>query len=323
MSSITQDARYRESLLKYAKRHGVAKASRKYNQYPSYIYRWLKRWDESGRDIKSLENHSKRPHYHPNQHTEEELTMIRNLIRRNPNIGLTDLWLKLRNRRYIRTIQGLSKGLKQLGIATNPKSTPSPTYKPKPYEQMNYPGERIQIDVKYVPRECISSKLLGTAPYTKFFQYTAIDEYSRLRILVGYNEHDTYSSALFLRQAVSFYKAHGIEVKCVQVDNGTEFTKRFIASSDTNLSRFELTAKQLNIRIKHIKPHTPRHNGKVERSHREDQRLLYSEVIRLKRPFKSLEDFKKRLKRHQDKTNNRPMRPLDYLSPLECLKKYK
>lgn len=323
MARIAQVQRYRESLLKYADRNSVAKASAKFNEPPATIYRWRKKWYENDRNIESLRDDSRRPHSHPNAHTEDELTLIRNLRRRNPNIGLIDLWHKLRDRGYARTVQGLSGALKQLEMPTNPKSRASPTCKskPKPYEQMSRPGQRIQIDVKYVPKDCIDPKLLEQAPHTRFFQYTAIDECSRLRILEGYDEHDTYSSALFLKQAVSFYKSHGIEVECVQVDNGTEFTKRLVANQDNNLSLFELTAKQLNIRVKYIKPHTPKHNGKVERSHREDQKLLYSEVIRLNRPFKRLEDFKKRLKRHQNKTNNRPMRPLNFLSPLDYLRK--
>jgi transposase InsO family protein len=185
---------------------------------------------------------------------------------------------------------------------------------------MSHPGERIQIDVKYVPKECIDPKLLERLPYVRFYQYTAIDEYSRLRILEAYDEHNTYSSSQFLKVVVSFYKAHGITVECVQTDNGTEFTKRLIAKDDDNLSSFELTAKHLNIRLKHIKPHTPKHNGKVERSHREDQRLFYSEIIRLNRSFTGLDDFRRRLKYHQNKTNHRAMRPLGYLSPLEYLK---
>jgi hypothetical protein len=178
------------------------------------------------------------------------------------------------------------------------------------------------MDVKHVPKACLSPKLLESAPYTRFYQYTAIDEYSRLRILEGYDEHDTYSSTLFLRQVISFFKAYGIEVECVQVDNGTEWTKRLMANDDANLSLFELTAKQLNVRVKYIKPHTPKHNGKVERSHREDQKLFYSEVIRLNRPFKELDDYKVRLRRHQNKTNNRPMRPLCYFSPLDYLDRH-
>ncbi len=323
MASITQAMRYRESLLKYAAKHGVGRACRKYNEYPSLIYRWRAKWLESGKSIQSLRDTSRRPHGHPNQHTDDELTLIRNLRRRNPNIGLTDLWLKLKKRGYGRTVQSLNKILHDMKLPTTPKTSPSPTCKPKAYEQMDYPGQRVQMDVKYVPIDCLDQKLLESTPYTRFFQYTAIDEYSRLRILEGYDEHNTYSSSLFLRQAVSFFKAHGIEVECVQVDNGTEWTKRLAANDDTNLSLFELTAKQLNVKVKYIKPHTPKHNGKVERSHREDQKLLYSEVIRLRRPIKGLGDYRTRLKRHQNKTNNRPMRPLNYQSPLDYLKKSK
>jgi len=327
MSSITQAMRYRESLLKYACRHGIRKASKKYNEHLSYIYFWKGRWEAGGRDIESLRDRSKQPLSHPNQHTEDELSLIKNLRRRNPNIGLTDLWTKLKKRGYTRTVQGLSGALARQGIPTNPKSSPSPTCKPKPYEQMTYPGQRIQIDVKYVPKECINPELLNRAEKeglnAKLFQYTAIDEYSRLRILEGYDERNTYVSSEFLKIVVSFYKAHGIEVECAQIDNGIEFTKRLIAHKDNNLSAFELTAKQLNVRVKFIKPHTPKHNGKVERSHREDQRLFYSEIIRLNRLIQGLEDFNIRLKRHQNKTNNRPMRPLGYLSPIDYLKRNK
>lgn len=319
MPSITQDMRYRESLLKYAKKYGVGRASRKYNQHRSYIYFWMKRWKESGENIESLRNKSKKPHHHPNEHTEEEITLVKSIRRHNPNLGLMDLWYKLQGKGYTRNASGLAKILNKLQMPTSPKSIPSPAYKPKPYEQMAYPGQRIQIDVKYVPRECISSRVLENKPDLKLFQYTAIDEYSRLRLLESYDEHNTYSSSLFLRQVVSFYKAHGIEVECVQVDNGTEFTKRLLANDDNNISLFELTATQLKVRVKHIKPHTPRHNGKVERSHREDQKLLYTPATSLKKQFLGLTDYRKCLKRHQNRTNNRRMRPLNHLSPLDYL----
>lgn len=296
---------------------------RKHNEYASFIYFWRSRWLESGKNIESLRDQSKRPHSHPNQQTDEELTLIKNLRRRNPNIGLMDLWYKLRRRGYTRSVMGLSKALKRLSIPTSPKSRPSPTCKPKPYESMSHPGERVQIDAKYVPMECISPEALERLPDFKLFQYTAIDEFSRLRFLGGYDEHNTHSSGLFLQSAVSFYKAHGITVECVQTDNGTEFTKRLVAKDDNNLSAFELTASKLNVKVKYIKPHTPKHNGKVERSHREDQRLFYSKAANTGRQFKGLTDFRQKLHRHQSYTNHRPMRPLNYLSPLEYLAKHR
>ena len=69
--------------------------------------------------------------------------------------------------------------------AVQPPPFPSPvsyTHLPKPYEQMQYPGQRIQIDVKYVQSVC----LVGEAKEPRFYQYTAIDEYSRFRILEAF-----------------------------------------------------------------------------------------------------------------------------------------
>lgn len=84
MNSITQDMKYRYSLMKYVEKHGVAKASRRYNKGRSYIYYWKARFDGS---IESLACQSRKPHSHPNQHTEAELTLIRNMRRRNPPPG--------------------------------------------------------------------------------------------------------------------------------------------------------------------------------------------------------------------------------------------
>ena len=72
--SITQDMAYRQSLMKYTEKYGVARASRKHNKSRSYIYFWKQRWDGS---VASLTCQSRRPHSHPNQHTEAELKLIR------------------------------------------------------------------------------------------------------------------------------------------------------------------------------------------------------------------------------------------------------
>lgn len=322
--SITQEMKYRLNAIKSLEKFGPQRAAANYHTAPSNIYRWRKIYKESSNDIESLRSKSRRPKSHPNEHTETEVKLIKDMRRRNPNIGLQDLWIKLRKRGYKRTLQSLGKVLKRLQMPTNPKSKRSPTCKKnKPYEPMGYPGQRIQIDVKYVPKECLSPKFIEKYNSADLFQYTAIDEYSRYRILCGYREHNTYSSSLFLCQVVSGFKALGIEVKCVQTDNGQEFTKVFHVKDKNNHSMFEVTARRLKVKVKRIKPHTPKHNGKVERSHREDQKLFYSEMIRLNHPITDENDFKRRLKRHQDRTNNRPMRPLNYLSPKQYLEQYK
>lgn len=323
--SIPQEAEYRESVCKYAKKYGIKKAIAKFHEPKSTIYHWYKKWKDSDGNIQSLADRSRRPHTNPNAHTEEELKKIYCVWRRNPNLGLQDLWIRLKDKHgYKRSMSGLLKALKRLGISTNPKVIPSPTCKKnKPYQAMWRPGERIQIDVKYVPKECLDPTYLAQYPFEKLFQYTAIDEYSRYRILGAYREHNTYASDIFLRQTYSAFKSIEIRIECVQTDNGSEFTNRLLTDNDNKKSLFELTASALNIKLKYIKPHTPKHNGKVERSHREDQKLFYSEIIRTGKLIKSFDDFKQRLKRHQDRTNNRPMRPLGYLSPISYLDKYR
>lgn len=85
--SIIQDMAYRQSLMRYAEKYGVSRASRKYNKSRSYIYFWKKRRDGT---VQSLPCHTKRPHTHSNQHTAEELKLIQEMRRRNPNLGMVE-----------------------------------------------------------------------------------------------------------------------------------------------------------------------------------------------------------------------------------------
>lgn len=303
MKSITQDMKFRYSLMKYCEKYGVSRASRKYNKSRSYIYFWLKRFDGT---MESLACQSRRPHHHPNQHTEEELTLIRNMHRRNPKIGVVELWARLRKRGYTRCVESLWRVLRREGMAE--KEKPQKKYHPKPYEQMQYPGQRVQIDVKVVPRYCIAD------PQLKLYQYTAIDEYSRYRVLGAYPEQSTYSSADFLRKVVAAFARKGVKVECVQTDNGFEFTNRFSNTKRDLPTLFEATAAKLGIHHKLIRPYTPRHNGKVERSHREDQKRFYSN-----HHFYSLADFGVQLAGHQRASNSRPSRPLGWVSPRDRL----
>ena len=304
--SITQDMAYRQSLMKYTTKNGVSKASRKYNKSRSYIYFWLGRWDGS---VESLTCQSRRPHSHPNQHTEEELKLIRDMRRRNPELGMVELWHRLRKRGYTRRPESLFRVMRKMGMFPAPK--PQNPYKPKPYEQMTHPGERVQIDVKVVPRKCIAD------PELRLFQYTAIDEFTRLRFLAAYPEQSTFSSADFLQKVVKWYARRGIQVECVQTDNGFEFTNRFSNTKRHLPTLFEATAADLGIRHKLIRPYTPRHNGKVERSHREDQKRFYNS-----HSFYSLDDFASQLTVHNRRSNNYPMRPLGWRSPLEFSVQY-
>ena len=303
---ITQDMAYRQSLMKYAENYGVSRASRKYNRSRSYIYFWKTRWDGT---VQSLACPSRRPHSHPNQHTEAELKLIRDMRRRNPELGMVELWHRLRKRGYTRRPESLFRVMRKLGLF--PQAEKKPVYKPKPYEQMTYPGQRVPVDVKVVPRRCIADQEL------RLFQYTAIDEFTRLRFLGAYPEQSTYSSADFLKKLVKWYARRKIRVECVQTDNGFAFTNRFSNSKRDLPALFEQTAALPGTRHKLIRPYTSRHNGKVERSHREDHKRFYS-----CHKFYSLNGFNKQFTVHNRRSNNFPMRPLHWLSPAEFTVQY-
>lgn len=307
MASITQNMRYRLSLIQYANKYGVSKAAARYNTNRQYIYRWKRRFDGS---IESLRDLSRRPHHHPNQHTTQEIKLIYDMRRRNPHAGLVVFWVKLMQRGYSRSVTGLYRFLRKQGILT--QKLPNPKYIPKPYEAMDYPGQRIQIDVKFVPCVCLA----GDSKGKRFYQYTAIDEFSRWRFVEAFEEHSSYSSAQFLEHLI---KAFPLPIECVQTDNGQEFTKRFSSYGGSDKpTLFQVKLQQHNIRHKLIRPFTPRHNGKVERSHRKDNERFYAT-----HRFYSLEDFRKQLKLYNTRDYNRfPMRPLGWKSPTEVLKNY-
>lgn len=304
MASITQDMRYRLSLINYSNKYGVTKAAVKYKTNRQYIYRWKRRYDGS---MESLRDLSRKPHHHPNQHRPDEIKLINDMRRRNPDSGLVIFWVKLMQRGYTRTIPGLYRFLvKQQLMAVKPAN---PKYVAKPYEQMTYPGQRFQIDVKFVPSVCLVNEAKGE----KFYQYTAIDEYSRWRYVESFKEHSSYSSAVFLDHLI---KVFPLPIDCVQTDNGQEFTKRFSSYGGSDKpTLFQIHLKQYGIHHKLIRPYTPRHNGKVERSHRKDNERFYATHT-----FYSFDDFSNQLKQYNRRDYNAfPMRPLKWQSPKTVL----
>jgi len=112
----------------------------------------------------------------------------------------------------------------------------------KPYEQATFPGQKVQIDVKVVPSVCIVGQAKEQGE--KMYQYTAIDECTRFRFIAAFKEQSTYSSMRFLQQLIRRFP---FKIHKVQTDNGAEFTKRFQAADEENLTLFEKELKRLGI----------------------------------------------------------------------------
>ena len=302
MNSITQDILYKQSVVKYSFKYGVTKAAIKFKMHRKTIYRWREKYDGTPA---SLKNKSRKPHSHPNQHTEEEIKKIKDYKYKNKETGLVVLWVKLRRSGYTRSITSLYRVMQRLGIY-NKTPSKKKEYEPKPYQQMTHPGERVQVDVKYVPAKSLTKEVKEKDG--RYYQYTAIDEYTRQRILWASKEHSTYASVEFLKIITKKFK---YKIECIQTDNGAEFTNKLTTYRDKK-TKFEKALKEQGIEHKLIKPKTPRHNGKVERSHRKDQERFYYNKV-----FCSFEDFKNRLKYWEKEYNNFPMKPLGWKTPNE------
>lgn len=157
------------------------------------------------------------------------------------------------------------------------------------------------MDVKVVPKQCY----VGQLP-DKFYQYTVIDEASRERFIYPYKEQSSYSTIDFVKRAIVYF---GYKPQIIQTDNGQEFT--YTKRTD-KIHPLDVLLMSLQITHKLIKPRTPRHNGKVERSHRNDQQRFYSYLH-----FYSYDDLLKQMKTYLKRSNNIPMQSLNWLTPLQ------
>ena len=306
MTSISHSQRYLPHDLNtkfyavklYRQGYSISFVCRRYKISKRSLMRWNKKFDGTK---ESLIDKSHRPlSPHPNAHTEQELKWIENYLRRNPHISMCELYGKLRvEKGYSRNASSLFRVLRKMGIYVNKEK--KERYTPKKYDTPSNIGIKWQMDVKYVPKYCYSGN-----DGQKFYQYTIIDEASRERFIYPYREQSSYSTIDFVKRAIVYF---GYQPKIIQTDNGQEFT--YTMKTDRT-HPLDTLLNQLNITHQLIRPRTPRHNGKVERSHRNDQNRFYNFLS-----FYSYDDLKKQTKSYLKRSNNIPMQVLGWLSPLE------
>ena len=301
MTSITSEARFRQRVIRYSEKHGVTAASIRHRRSRQAIYEWKAKYDGHW---KSLRDKSHRPKSHPNQHTEEEKALIIRHWQRNKDDRIV-LWDTIRKKGYTRCYHSMIRVIRKLGLEQKPDKRKG--YKPKLYKRADYPGQKVQVDVKFVPSYCVSNG-------QKYYQYTAIDECTRLVFREMYDEHSTYSSKDFLIKLVA---AFPFPIREIQTDNGTEFTAALLCKDSETKSLFEKALIDMDIIYHRIRIATPRHNGKVERQHRTDEKRFYRKIR-----MYSLEDGRKQLAKYNKWSNTIPKICLKFLSPNEILEKY-
>ena len=299
MDKIAQDSQYRQRMMAYSEHHGVEETANRYHVCRKTVWKWSKRWDGTA---KSLEEKSRRPKSSPRKQKPWEIELVKRM-RKKYGEDLLLGYQKAREKGYKRSY-GCFKRTAEKEIPLKKKA---PKRKNKPYQRASYPGQKVQIDVKYVPSYCV-------ADGRKYYQYTAKDECTRWTYREMYEEHNTYSSQQFL---LSLVEHAPFMIREVQTDNGSEFTKRLMSNDPNDKTLFEQELERMGIIYHRIRPATPRHNGKVERQHRTDEMRFYCHMR-----MYSLEDGRKQLARYQRQSNNNIMTCLGMRSPNQVLQLY-
>jgi transposase InsO family protein len=233
--------RYRLVVLEYAGARGAAAAGRHYGISARTIRRWRSRWRRGG--IEGLV--PAYPRHRPRRVPPAAIELIRH-ARQELALGAARTRLWLQRVHGIRLAMGtIQRVFCDLGLPRLRRTRKREPRQMKLFEKAE-PGESIQVDVKYV-------SIAGRWA----FQFTALDDCTRFRVLRLYRQLHHGSSLAFLTE---LRRAFPFPIKRLQCDHGQEFSFAFV-----------LGVEAAGIRHRYIRPRRPQQNGKVERSHRIDQ----------------------------------------------------
>ena len=207
MKSIAQKKRYLQhevttklyAVRLYRQVQDVQYVCRRYHVSKASLMRWNKRYDGTRESLAPKSHRPKTPH--PNAHIDEELSWIRNLHRRNPNISVCEMYGKLREEKaYSRHPGSLYRVFVRLGYRRKAESTKKKSKHLGKYDTPAKLGVKWQMDVKYVPKVCYAGR-----DGEVFFQYTMMKEASRKRFIYAYKEQSSFSTVDFVKRAITFF----------------------------------------------------------------------------------------------------------------------
>lgn len=240
-------------ILQYAKKFkSVTKALAEFKIPKSTYYKWKKAFDKDG------EIGLKRKHpiasNHSNKIPEEIINKILE-IRKEYQLGSWRLkWYLERYHNIFISESSISRIFKRYGVERLQKKAFRRALHSKRYNKTT-PGHHVQVDVKVL----ILNDSKGTI--VKRFQYTAIDDATRIRGLQIYKQQNQANAIEFINYVV---KKFPFRIKAIRTDRGHEFQ-----------AKFHWHVEDLGMEHHYIKARTPQLNGKVERSHLTDQREFY------------------------------------------------
>ena len=188
---LDRRAVHRLAIIRHAEEvtGNVSKTCRYYGISRQAYYKWLRRYEEGGLD--ALRDRSSRPHESPRT-TQIEVVGKVVYLRQTYHFGPHKIAMYLKRYHDITlSPSGIWRILKRLDMSRLPSSGRYRRQKErwKRYEKPE-PGHRVQIDVKFI------APLPGSR--RKFYQFTAIDDCTRLRVLRIYERLNQKTAIQFL-----------------------------------------------------------------------------------------------------------------------------
>ena len=274
----------------------VSQTCRYYGISRQTFYKWLRRYEEQG--LEGLRDRSSKPHHSPNATSAEVVGKIM-YLRQHYHFGPQKIAIYLKRYHDIRmSPSGVWRVLERLGMNRLPSSQRHQSHQKrwKRYEKQQ-PGHRVQVDVEFITSVGAAGK--------KLYQFTAIDDCTRIRVLKAYPRCNQKTAIQFLDYLLARLP---FRVDVIQTDNGGEFG-----------TQFHYHVLDRGISHVYIRPATPRLNGKVERSHRIDEEEFYRMLDGI--VIDDTELFNDKLQEWEDFYNfNRPHGGLDGQTPYERLR---
>lgn len=263
------EVRQRLTLMRLGKKLGVTLACERMGKHRSYYYYWNQRYLKKG--WRGLMEESRVPHHMPRLTSPEKIKAVIRM-RKRTHYGKERLHDELKDRGMIIPVSTIGKILDRAGLLLKQRTYKTQKKHTRMYNLL-YPGQRVQMDIKYVPYE--------KCPFgRRYYQYTITDECTRMRYLAWHDAIGTRFVVESLKEAQVFF---GFKIDCVQTDNGIEFTFDYTAQltarhKETKVHPLDQYCEGMNIRHKLIPPGEKELQGKVERSHRTDDEEFYRTI---------------------------------------------
>ncbi len=149
----------------------------------------------------------------------------------------------------------------------------------------------------------------------RFYQYTAVDEYSRWKFRMIYDTQCEFSALQFIRR---LHMSAPFQIKKVQTDNGSEFTSKYLKNHGPDyLTCFESYLLSADIRYYQIPKGKPWHNGRVECTHRLDRERFYNRL-----EIKSLDQANHELEIYNIEFNQYPRKCMKWKNATTMVQEY-